>query len=33
MSVEKQQGLQNWKEQETAAQYITQESAQVRTLE
>ena len=31
MPAEKQQGLQNWKEQETAAQYITQESALVGT--
>ncbi len=31
MSTEKQQSLQSWKEQETAAQYITQESALVGT--
>ena len=31
MSAEKQQSLQSWKEQETAAQYITQESALVGT--
>ena len=31
MSVDKQQGLQNWKEQEIAAQYITRESAIVGT--
>ncbi len=31
MSAEKQQSLQNWKEQETAAQYITQESAMIGT--
>ncbi len=31
MPAEKQQGLQNWKEQETAAQYITQESAIIGT--
>ena len=31
MSVDKQQSLQNWKEQETAAQYITEESAIIGT--
>ena len=31
MSAEKQQGLQNWKEQEAAAQYITEESSIVGT--
>jgi len=31
MSAEKQQSLQNWKEQETAAQYITEESAIIGT--
>ena len=31
MSAEKQQSLQNWKEQETAAQYITEESAMIGT--
>ncbi len=31
MSAEKQQGLQNWKEQEIAAEYITQESAMIGT--
>ena len=31
MSAEKQQSLQNWKEQETAAQYITVESAMIGT--
>jgi len=31
MSAEKQQSLQNWKEQEAAAEYITQESAMIGT--